>query len=270
MNFFSKNTFGLLFTIVLLAIVLVGCQTEKPYRTKRHIKLEIVTNTNLFHRLNEPIVCNSGNIKSWCDHDTIKNITIWKFDSLLNESTQIRIFSLLTPDFNKTIDLQKDTQIIFDSTEYTSLKQGNIAELSTMPISDTLYFSLVISGCFMLDFQKVTVQKSVKENSVLIHYQETRNPQKDTLIKMSNLLFIQQYSSFILKSSQKPKLDESIKLKGKKGKNILLISSPCTASMNHYYPFIRNRNTIYDLYGNNPCSYEFYNDFIKSLGIKTE
>jgi len=161
--------------------------------------LKIAVNANYRKYLWYPVLQINAEDSSY--YDSIQKLIISKYDSLRNGKITVSIFSLLTTDFERKIDLQKDTTIYFDTTLYSSFKNTkNIKEFRTLTSNnlDTIYIGQKVVGCFGSSIEKIKIYKQVSKYNVV--YCDYRSENQNLVI--SDSLFSKVYLMF-LNESQK-------------------------------------------------------------------
>ncbi|MFT3844958.1 MAG: hypothetical protein QM725_07900 [Lacibacter sp.] len=179
---------------ILLLFVLASCNQINNNRHKSN--LQIAVNSDYEKYLWYPSINRQAKDSSF--YDSLKNFTVTQFDSLKNGKVQISIYSLLTDNYENTIDLNKDTLIVFDTTLYHKLKKtNNINQFKalTRNMKDTIFIGQKVVGCFGGEIEKAKIYKT-KENKYVIEYSNSKN-QSSTFIDNS---FERHFEEFLEKS----------------------------------------------------------------------
>ncbi len=152
---------------------MLACNQTKNNKQKSTLKISVNSNYRPF--LWYPSI--NRQIRDSTFYDSLKNVTVTQFDSLKNGKTQVYIFSLLTDDFEKQFDLQNDTTINFDTTQYSKLTILNDYKKFTQLIKsseDTIFIGQKVVGCFGGEIEKSKIYKN-KENKYVIEYSNSKS-----------------------------------------------------------------------------------------------
>jgi hypothetical protein len=228
----------------------MACSDFQEKKNVNNLKLEIRVNGNYWKYLDRPNVLLER--EDSIAYDSISNQTSCFFDSLRNKKTILSIFSILAADFEKIVDLQKDTVITFDTTEYAKFAVGNAKDLlkSETKMADTFYIGQKVTACFGGSTEKIKFTKMGTEYEV--DYRRNNDTGLNAKFLISDLIFNKAFKQFLVGCKK-------IMSDNFNGENILHFS---TTQFNTY---IRNGNVIYEL----PDFYDWqgYNVFKKGIGL---
>jgi hypothetical protein len=232
-------------------LFLVSCGSKQ--KSRKEIKLKVAVNSTLRKYLDYPSI--PYKLDDSVYYDSLNNQTISVFDSLTNRKTPITIFSILTDDFCKTIYLQSDTTVLFDTTKFSNFTIGDPKDFLslTTPNFDTIYIGQKVVGCFGGYTEKTVLLKSDK--GVKINYKRNNTPDLDLETVIPDSIFNRIFNSFVIKAK---------KIFPDKAGGLTFLHMS-TTSIDTY---IRKGNTIYVL----PDLYDWkgYDEFKKSIGIRVD
>jgi hypothetical protein len=240
-------------TLLYISALLFLVSCSRTQKTRKDIKLEVAVNSNFRKYLDYPNIPYKRDDSVY--YDSVHNRTISVFDSLTNRKTPVTIFSILSDDFCRTIDLQTDTVVLFDTAQYSNFTMGNPKDFISLTTTgfDTIYIGQKVIGCFGGYTEKTVLLKRGKE--VKISYKRNNMPDLDFETIIPDSLFNIHFNSFVIKAKKIFPVKSG-------GFTILHFS---TTTIDTY---IRKGNTVYVL----PDLYDWkgYYNFKKSIGIKVD
>lgn len=140
---------------VFIALLCISCNnaTDGVYKLKvvvpfsYHSYIDFVGITNDYPELIE--------------YDTIQKKIVYVFDSISTPEATLTFFSLLTDDYKRTIQLNKDTTIIFASNLYSNFIHDDAENIFNIKLDskDTLYIGEQSHGCSSFT-QKIKIFKT--------------------------------------------------------------------------------------------------------------
>jgi hypothetical protein len=126
-----------------IVLLLISCKpaAEEVYKLKAGVPLSYTFYVNLAGVTDE--------YSAFYEYDSIRKINLYVFDSIPAREVTITFVSLLTDDYEKTIQLNQDTTILFESMQYDAFVQGEFEDVFNMVLNakDTLYIGTQSHGC---------------------------------------------------------------------------------------------------------------------------
>ena len=163
---------------------------------------------------------------------------------------------MLTDNFYKEIDPEKDSIVYFDSTLYCNFKIGQIEEVKwlTLDYYDTLYLGEKMSGCFYSSIEKVMIfrNKTANTKSYKVVYEKDGNNSRTQTNNITDSTIKKTFKNFI---------DDCMAL-NKQTENGLY-----SFSTNSKRIYIRKKNIIYELPDIGGINWKGYDSFKMKMGI---
>ncbi len=247
---YSKIGCHFMKTLIYLSSLFFIFSCDPRHKEKRNFKLQVAVNSNFRKYLDYPSIPFKRDDSVF--YDSVQNQMISVFNSLHKGKTAVRIFSLLTEDYQNTIELQSDSIISFDTTFYSNFTIGDPKYFLNLASSNTnkIFIGQNVSGCFGGYYEKIVIQKDDK--FYYVNYRRNNSPELNYKTIIADSLFNRHYNLFISKANKlfPTKFDGWI------------VENLSTTSIDTY---IRVGNIIYEL----PDIYDWkgYEEFKKSIGI---
>jgi hypothetical protein len=236
---------------ILMILIFFSCE---PLHKKKHDRysIKIVINSNYLEYIDLPMVSKVYDDSLY--YDSVNNQSIYYFDSLKDKEVPVTIFSILTDGYHEIIHLNKDTTILFDTSQLAGFQTGDpgkMKSLSSTPF-DTIYIGQKLVGCFVGYTEKVIIVN--QHEKYKITYQENGRRGFDTTMYIPNSLFSPYFSLFISEARKQ------LPVTSKEG------SFPFRLSTTSKKIYIRKGNDVYALLDDD--EWKGYDKFKKSLGIR--
>lgn len=187
--------------LYILAIIylLSSCEDAKFPNASISISNVSISTSEYDHNLfDPPILIESDN---YLLYQPIFQDGKYKMDSIPNGTKKFSVFSLLTGDIEKSINLQTDTLISFDAEAYPNFTRAkDFMMVNIKTLDDTVFVGQNITGCFNHHLEKLVLY--TKNNKLHVEYYSTEPYQfglrelqmqmfeKDTLYKLYFKKFI--------------------------------------------------------------------------------
>jgi|GEM_PF-6383134 len=135
------------FHLYILLFLLIFSYVQFLSNDEETHKVEVYIPNSYLEYLSYPRIVNQNeDIVEYYDSKQLQFVSI--FDSVPKGDETITIFSLLTNDYYKTINIEHDTSIFFDTLLYSSFKFGNVKDLFNLntKVVDTFFIGQKSSG----------------------------------------------------------------------------------------------------------------------------